>query len=478
MVARETLRAFAYLRISHDPHRTSLSPDRQSQEIERVAAAKGFRVIEWFEERDRSAYRRSVKRPQYDAMLRRLGEVQALFVWEISRLARRLAVGAELLDRLEDLGVRLVSVSEGDSEETPRIALEVMFSVYAQESRDKSRRVSLAHRYNALTLGRAVSPHRTYGYDYDPDTKTLVIRPDEARIVRLAFDAYLAGAGDTELARMLNDGRLAGAPVPPLRGSAWGTTSVARLLTSPTRAGLVTYKGRIVGDDIPAIIDRETFDAVQAVRASRRRSGRRPSRGEGHLLYGLARCAGCGGPMTVNDAGPWGSYRCTRGYDSGLPCDSRASIGRRFLDAHVTDWFFGEIPRYATRLATERRKLDEEEADTVPVVLRREASRIEAALDRLRDAYAVHSEVSLDSYARGIGELEGQLEVVREKIAAVEETRALRPVLPSRPIEQVWPVMTLAEKRTSLGGLISRVEVSRRPKGTAPDESYVDIVPR
>lgn len=459
-------RAFGYLRISHDPHRTSLSPAKQRHEIERTAKARGDRIVEWFEDIDRSAWRRNVRRPGFDGMVGRIGEVGAIYAWEAVRLARRMVIAMDFMDRLEDSGVRLVSVTQGDSTEVGRVHWDILFAIGAEESRRISERVSSHHRYIATELGRPVSPKRSYGFTYDGTQ--LSVEPNEAEVIRAMAAAYLTGAGDAEIARRLNDGRLMGASVPPLRAREWGTSSVARLLSSPTVAGWITYRCERVGDEPtqPAILDAETFDLLQAVRAERRKARRRPTT-ERALLSGLARCEGCKGPLASNGDIDWPSYRCSRAAD-GHPCRARASAPQRWLDAYVEKWFFETLdrPRLLRRVSEHDASRDEDPA----AELRREEARAGVAIERLLDAYASSSSVTRESFDRKLGEYQGRLEVVREKLGAFRHPKRLDSVFPD--VRQLWPFLSAAEKREALTYRIESVVVTR---GRPRDEANVEV---
>lgn len=475
-------RAFAYLRISLDPNRESISPERQRHQIEEHATRRGDTITDWFEDRHRSAWRRGVRRPAFEQLLARLDELphnSGIYVYELSRADRIAARTLGLLDELDRRHLVLYSVTQGDSQ-TGRLPLGIYALVDEEESRRISRRTTLAHRHNALVLGRPVAPHRSYGFDYDPSSRQLTPIPQEAAVVQAMADWYLQGHGDKEIARALNDGRLMGAPVAPLRGEQWGSTSVRRLLTSPTIAGWISYRREIVGDTPtqPALIALDTWNRMQAARQARARAQRRPSRGEGLLLYGLAKCAGCGGPMSVNDRNDrWPSYRCTRSSSSGRLCDEPAYMPVSWLDAHVSAWFLrhldeivaGEVDAYRSRAGTD------------PVAdLRREAQQLEGAIDRLMDSYALHTSMSREAYGERLHEYEVRLGVLREKITDQQHTRTLQDAVDVERLREAWRQGAggVRDRREALMAYIERVDVRQRPRGRVPSDLHVSIVPR
>lgn len=84
----------------------------------------------------------------------------------------------------------------------------------------------------------------------------IVIEPEESQCVRMLFVEYLKGNSYQELAeRMKEDG------VPYDEGKPWNKNMVARILGDERYIGAAIY---------PAIIDRQQYDAVTAMRTSKK----------------------------------------------------------------------------------------------------------------------------------------------------------------------------------------------------------------
>jgi hypothetical protein len=72
-----TAKAFGYVRLSQMDEGTT-SPQRQRKAITKWCKEHGATLVETFEDLDRSAYRKGVKRPGFEKMLARLGEVDVV----------------------------------------------------------------------------------------------------------------------------------------------------------------------------------------------------------------------------------------------------------------------------------------------------------------------------------------------------------------------------------------------------------------
>lgn len=133
----------------------------------------------------------------------------------------------------------------------------------------------------------------------------------------------MSGFGIKEIAIRYN---AEGIPSPNRRR--WTKATIHELLRNPAYVGDLVYgvtgtyhrqaklSPVIVRRAMPAVIDRETFEAVRALLHSRAPAVVHPRRVPSqYLLSGLLRCGGCGGAMMGHDAKS-GQYRY---YVCGLP---------------------------------------------------------------------------------------------------------------------------------------------------------------
>ena len=150
-------RAVLYLRVSK--HEQTI--ENQRIELERVAAAKGWKVIATFKDEGVSgAFGREV-RAQYDSMLKQ--GVQAKFdvvlAWDVSRLSRSLVDLVTTLDELHACGIDLYLHQQAIDTTTPAgKAMFQMCGVFAEFERGiLSERVKAGlnrARADGKTLGR------------------------------------------------------------------------------------------------------------------------------------------------------------------------------------------------------------------------------------------------------------------------------------------------------------------------------------
>jgi DNA invertase Pin-like site-specific DNA recombinase len=149
--------AALYLRVSTKDQTT----DNQRIELERVATAKGWSVVEVYEDHGISGAKGRDKRPAYDRMLKDAvrSKFQVIMAWDVSRMGRSLGGLVEALDDLHANGVDLYLHQQALDTTTPSgKALFQMCGVFAEFERAMiSERVKSGLRRAAdigTTLGR------------------------------------------------------------------------------------------------------------------------------------------------------------------------------------------------------------------------------------------------------------------------------------------------------------------------------------
>jgi DNA invertase Pin-like site-specific DNA recombinase len=324
--------AAIYCRISLDKAGEGLGVKRQEDLCRRLAADRRWPVAEVYVDNDRSAYGRK-PRPAYQRMLADIeaGLRDAVVCVDLDRLTRRPAELESFMELADRHQVALANVS-GDTDLSTsdgRFRARIMGAVARQESEKKGERVS-REAAQAARDGKPRGSHRPFGWNDDKVTA----RPDEAELIRHAVDLVLDGVTIVSIARAWND---KGIPTAQGAPNGWSAPTVAGILRNPRLAGLRTYKGEIVAEGAwEAILDRATFDRLQA----KIRRGTKPGRSPSRLLTSIARCGKCGAPMwsslrTDTKTPGVARYQCVK--RPGAPGCGRTTIVADRLDQCITD---------------------------------------------------------------------------------------------------------------------------------------------
>ena len=214
------------------------------------------------------------------ALQRLLGEIRdreidTVVVYKVDRLTRSLADFAKIVDVFDGHGVSFVSVTQQFNTTTSmgRLTLNMLLS-FAQFEREvtgeRIRDKIAASKQKGMWMGGYVP------LGYEPNGRTLSINDGEAETVRTVFRLYLEHgnvrsvkeqAARLELRTKVRngaDGRMRGGR-PLSRGY------IYKLLGNPLYAGCIAHKGKTYEGLHDAIIDVETWDAVQAKLATNAR---------------------------------------------------------------------------------------------------------------------------------------------------------------------------------------------------------------
>lgn len=316
-----------YTRISVDPTGDQSSTVRQEEACRAYALARGWRVSAVYEDVNTSAYEAGVHRPAFEALRAALPAVDGVLVWRVDRLFRRPLDFELFWLECEQTSTFLTSATEPiDTTTDIGVAIVRILVTFAQlESVAKSERLKLAHRQRAQLgdFGRHSAYGHTEGY--------AAVQPDEAALLREAAMRCLEGEPLDHVVSDFNDRGLR-----TRVGAYWREKSLRTLLLAPRLAGDHHYMGELlVADRFPAILDRETCDALRDRLVA---VGIKPRpRGQPSLLRGWLICGICGSRFTSGGT----IYKC-----------SSASCNNTILLRAMDGWAMHHVV-WRTQLAAE-----------------------------------------------------------------------------------------------------------------------------
>ena len=321
-------------RLSRDDNMDSESNSIQNQRkiLQKAAKDKGYTDTVFFV--DDGITGTTMKRPGFQKMLTAIeaGYILAVFVKDLSRLGRNYIEVGKLTEEFFPLhDIRLVAVSDGvDSDEgeddfTP--FKNIMNEYYAKDI-SRKRRIVNKMKGNA---GVPLSPP-PYGYIKNPDDPRFwVVEPEAAEVVRRIYRMALEGYGLAETAAQLaadgvvnptyywrSRGTSRGGSKSTVEPTKWGHTTVKKILTLQEYCGDVinfksyskSYKmkkrienpeeNRAIFLNVhEAIIDRQTWEKVQALQKGTRRKKPTVTQ-EPSVFSGLLKCPECGGNLNFH----------------------------------------------------------------------------------------------------------------------------------------------------------------------------------
>jgi len=341
-VANKLYRVGSYVRLSMDStFIESDSVENQTIMLSRfIAMMDGWIEVKFYIDDGYSGA--TFQRPAFQEMIEdvRHGKINLVLVKDLSRFGRNyLEAGAYLEDILPSLGCRFVAIHDGidteDGENDIMPFLNAMNDYYIKNHSDRIRSVMAAKAH----AGQKVSGHAPYGYRRCEEISTnLVIDEYAAGIVRWIFEMRKEGKGGNLIAQALN----AEGVLPPrlyyknhvgthsynTKAKCWIPSTIMRIIRNEVYIGnavqlqrkIISYRDKRMKmrpeDEwsklegvFPAIIDKETWDAVQKVNQAN--SIKIPKIGEQRLFGGILRCVDCGSGMRYERGGSSYTSRIT-----------------------------------------------------------------------------------------------------------------------------------------------------------------------
>ena len=455
------MKAGIYVRISRDFAGESLGVQRQEEDCRALAAQLGWEIVELYVDNDRSALK---ARPSYELMLTdmRNGRIGAIVAWHPDRLYRRVTDLSSLVEACKAHNVQVATVNAGHidlSTPTGRLVAGLLAQVAMYEVEHKSERWSRSWRQGREQGRPPRTGTRLFGY-----TREGELIPEEAALMRDAAARILAGDPIVQVLRDLEaDGILT------TRGNVWTSPNLQQYLTNPRVAGWSTMKREIVAEGgWEPILDRETFEAIGTLYASRSR----PYAPRKSLLNGLIFCGleECGHRLVTSQSKgktlPDGTREKVRNYR----CPSRPGMngcGGVVVSA-------GPVEEMVEAYARERLKnpMVQEELDRLAERGPANAGELVALEDRLLEL-----ERALDEPGKSVTALVRSLDRTK---ARIEELRAQAPVVPAGIRTRTdWPEDLL--RRVQLVTLVVRRVNVHRPVQASRlgfDGDRVEIIPR
>ena len=282
--------AVIYARYSSDNQREE-SIEGQIRECTAYAEKNGITVVKHYIDRALSA--KTDNRPDFQQMIKdsekRLFDI--VLVWKLDRFARNRYDSAHYEYQLERNHVKLVSATEPISDSPAGIMVKSMLTGMAEYySAELSEKVVRGMTENVLK-GKYNGGTVPIGFKVDEE-KFFQIDPLKAPFVVEAFQKYDDGASMKEIMNWLND-----SGVTTNRNQKFTYNSVWKLLSNRRYIGENRFKDIVMPDSIPAIVDKELFDRVQAKIEKNRRAPAHHKAEDDYLLTTKLFCGMCGAMM-------------------------------------------------------------------------------------------------------------------------------------------------------------------------------------
>jgi DNA invertase Pin-like site-specific DNA recombinase len=450
-LAGEPERAIGVIRVSKVGKRKLkgedrfVSPREQQDKLRHWSESQGIHLVAVYEEFDVSGKTPLAKRPGLKPAIEAVerGAADVVIVAYFDRLVRSLTIQAEILDRVERSGGKVVALDIGEvSNETAASWLNatlhgMMAEYHVRITREKTAEA----RRDAVARGVAVFPNLPPGYRRT-EAGPLEVVPDEAAVVVKVFDMRASGASLSKCRDYLK-----------AHGIERSYRATQTMFTNRLYLGEIHF-GKLVNLSAhQPLIEREVFARAGA---GRREPRGRPAKSDRLLArLGVLVCGSCGARLTTAlvwnrtraraHGGPrqrYAIYRC------GMPgdCPSPVTISATLVEERVVS-------------EVRQRLVDRSGSASLEQEIREAANAADKAQRRLKNAIELFTGDDLDDIEEAqhkLAELRAAARLASERYEQLKGTTEPLTVLSAT---QDWDELTVDGRRALIRAVLPRVEI-------------------
>lgn len=285
------MKAVIYARYSSHSQREE-SIEGQLRVCYEYAAREGIQVLKEYV--DRAISGTTDERPAFQQMIKDSAgrSFDTVLIYAIDRFARDRYAAATYKHTLKKNGVKIIAVTQPIIDGAEGILLEALLEGLAEYYSANLSRGIQRGMYETAMKCQYTGGHFSLGYAVDPATKTFVEDPASANIVREIYQMYASGKTLIEIVNYCNEQGYRTS-----RGKPFSPNSLTTILRNRRYIGYYIYKDLEIENGMPALVDRELFDAVQERLKMNHRSKSRAKSDANFMLTGKIFCGHCGRPM-------------------------------------------------------------------------------------------------------------------------------------------------------------------------------------
>ena len=456
----ERLRAVFYARVSTEEEKQLNALEKQIQENREVIAQQGWELVDQYIDEGKSGTM-TKRRTEYQRLLEdmELDKFDIIVIKSQDRLQRNTKDWYIFADKLNKSGKRLFMYMDNKFYVPSEDALITgIKAILAEEySRDLSKKLNNSNQ-RRIEKARSGEPVNAMGngqtYGYRIVDKRWVIDPEEAEIVKKAFELYLELHSVRKVRDALNEQGYRNK-----NGKLFTEENISRILKNEKHKGWAILNRYhrdfdtkeiienpeeewvIIKDDHEPIVTEEIWDAVNNEIASHRNEGHSKARGKRagtDLLSGKLFCRCCGKVLWKHQANGYTNWYCSGKMGRGdLACTDPATISgvtlRKYIVNIADEYLDHSTIEYSKNLLKRRSiKWLEELKERLSTPnnndkIQAEIEKLEKKKSRLIDAYTDEL-ISRDELRAKSKELEDKLAQQRALLVPVEENEDIKDI--------------------------------------------------
>jgi DNA invertase Pin-like site-specific DNA recombinase len=414
------------------------------------------RPLVWYEDNNLSAFKRSVKRKNFERMVSDLAAkaIGGILAYDIDRVYRQPRDLERVIDCYDKPNCTLVfhTLSGQNFDLTTadgRFSARIMVSVANKSSEDQSRRLKREMERKAFA-GEVPTGVAPFGWNQDG-----TLNAKETQALNTMRDMVLKGDSVTTCMDWLRGEGFVGRTGKPFIRS-----SVLRILINPRNAGIRVFRGEpLKGEDgsyvmgpwekAPWTVDewRAVKDVIEGRKQANRAKSGPPANTVRSILSGILRCGECGTRMVAaNSSRKYPKYRCAK--DAG-GCGN-ITISRPHSEDAVRGLVSDVLMAASAQKETEEVGPKWEKAEQL--------ASLEAEFEELHALWKA-DQIKTTSYIIGREKLEGEIDRLRGERAVALARPVKAPSLDT--IKDGWEKLSIERQRDVIMSVLSAVMVAK-----------------
>lgn len=455
------MKAALYARVSSEKQIYNFSISAQIDSMKEYCKNNKIEIYDIYVDEAEKGWK--ANRPALQKMLSKSKEFDIVLVHKFNRFARKKKLSESLKAQLIKNKVKVISITE-HVEETP-------IGYFTRDILDSIAEYEINNLSSEIKKGKTERMKQGYWnglapYGYEMINNLLVIKEDEAEIVREIFNLYaINGLGATKISHYLNKNN-----IKTRRNNIFAPNKITYILRNATYTGKIKYNGDIYEGRHEAIISDDIYErslnnlVVNNTNPSTGRNGYRSFNYNLYYLLDIVRCGVCGAKFVIRN-NERNSYYCCGAYRNEYHNFRKDNcINKKFHNAKKFERAVEHIIKSFTKgndvnftLPTLKNKLNN--------ISESRLEEINKELDRIKKAF-IRGIFDIAEYGEEKKKLEGEKEILIYKIN--EPVRRVNPNIYKDRIKNIWKSFItekeISKKRTILQQVIQAIYIDDKGK--------------
>lgn len=437
------LRVALYIRVSGEEQKIKgLSLEAQQERLESYALKKGWIVTGVYIDAAKTARKNMHRRSEFQKMIESVkrDEVDLLLFCRLDRWFRSVADYYKVMEILQAHGCDWKTTDEeyDTTSANGRLYINVKLSIAQNEADICGERIDVVFD-SKIAHGTVVSGSCPFGYRVNKEQRLEAV-PEEVGIVQDAFNHYENTVSQRGTVKYIRE----------TYGVNWCDATFRRMLSEKLYTGIYDRGGRVNENFCPAIISREQFDRVQALK---KRNARSAPSGRVYIFTSILKCAECNHNMVGHVTYKGNElyyYRCNQHFQRGR-CSHKAEARE---DA-IEKWLFDNLESELNRVRIE---WEVKAAERKKNILRTDKATLKRKLTKLKELY-VNELIDIEEYKKDYDIYTSALRQLPEPTEESPPNFEAAEKLLRSDYRNIYDTLTREEKRTLWRSVISEIRI-------------------